>query len=188
MIKNNKGFTLVELIVTLLILAILAAILVPTLLGYINKSKTSSLLEETNQIRVAAQAMYDQAYGKNKINFGSSTNYTNRGAIAFSNVYPYKDYTTALKKLAAMKSGTCCCIKYAGNSSTSGIGSVEAIQYFDGQNGCTFYDAKYYTDADEGPEWYPVPSKELISTYNWEKSNTGLEKSNNSTKQIYIFA
>ncbi|MCI1721286.1 MAG: prepilin-type N-terminal cleavage/methylation domain-containing protein [Lachnospiraceae bacterium] len=73
MIKNNKGFTLVELIVTLLILAILAAILVPTLLGYINKSKTSSLLEETNQIRVAAQAMYDQAYGKDKINFGSST-------------------------------------------------------------------------------------------------------------------
>ncbi|MCI1721287.1 MAG: hypothetical protein LKM41_00295 [Lachnospiraceae bacterium] len=102
--------------------------------------------------------------------------YTNRGAIAFSKEYPYKDYTTALKKLAAMKSGTCCCIKYAGNSSTSGIGSVEAIQYFDGQNGCTFYDAEYYTDADEGPEWYPVPSKELISTYNWEKSNTGLEK------------
>ena len=29
--KNNKGFTLVELIVVLVILAILAAILVPTL-------------------------------------------------------------------------------------------------------------------------------------------------------------
>ncbi len=29
--KNNKGFTLVELIVVLLILSILAAILVPTL-------------------------------------------------------------------------------------------------------------------------------------------------------------
>ena len=32
--KENKGFTLVELIVVIVILAILAAILVPALLGY----------------------------------------------------------------------------------------------------------------------------------------------------------
>ena len=37
--KDNKGFTLVELIVVLVILAILAAILVPALLGYIDKAK-----------------------------------------------------------------------------------------------------------------------------------------------------
>jgi len=37
--KNNKGFTLVELIVVLVILAILAAILVPMLLGYIDEAK-----------------------------------------------------------------------------------------------------------------------------------------------------
>ncbi|MBQ1326631.1 MAG: type II secretion system protein, partial [Eubacterium sp.] len=37
--KNNKGFTLVELIVVLVILAILAAVLVPALLGYIDKAK-----------------------------------------------------------------------------------------------------------------------------------------------------
>ena len=34
--KENKGFTLVELIVVIVILAILAAILVPSLLGYID--------------------------------------------------------------------------------------------------------------------------------------------------------
>ena len=34
--KENKGFTLVELIVVIVILAILAAILVPALLGYID--------------------------------------------------------------------------------------------------------------------------------------------------------
>ena len=38
--KNNKGFTLVELIVVLVILAILAAILVPTLLGYIERARS----------------------------------------------------------------------------------------------------------------------------------------------------
>ena len=39
---NNKGFTLVELIVVLVILAILAAILVPALLGYIDRETVSS--------------------------------------------------------------------------------------------------------------------------------------------------
>ena len=38
-LKNNKGFTLVEIIVVLVILAILAAIAVPAVLGYVNESK-----------------------------------------------------------------------------------------------------------------------------------------------------
>ena len=42
---NNKGFTLVELIVVLVILAILAAILVPTLMGY---NQTSTRHEHYN--------------------------------------------------------------------------------------------------------------------------------------------
>lgn len=38
-LKNNKGFTLVEIIVVLVILAILAAIAVPAVLGYVDESK-----------------------------------------------------------------------------------------------------------------------------------------------------
>ena len=34
--KDNRGFTLVELIVVLVILAVLAALLVPSLTGYID--------------------------------------------------------------------------------------------------------------------------------------------------------
>ncbi len=40
--EKNKGFTLVELIVVLTILAILAAMLVPTLLGYIDRTRTNA--------------------------------------------------------------------------------------------------------------------------------------------------
>ena len=61
--KNNKGFTLVELIVVLVILAILAAILVPTLLGYIDRARSEKDFSTAQTVRVAAQATIDQAYG-----------------------------------------------------------------------------------------------------------------------------
>ncbi len=62
--KNNKGFTLVELIVVLVILAILAAILVPALLGWIDKAKEKQTTTNAEAAYVAAQATYTEAYGK----------------------------------------------------------------------------------------------------------------------------
>lgn len=62
--RNDKGFTLVELIVVLVILAILAAILVPALLGYIDKAREKQITTNAEAAYVAAQALATEAYGK----------------------------------------------------------------------------------------------------------------------------
>lgn len=60
--NDKKGFTLVELIVVLLILAILAALLIPALTGYIDKAKNKQLVAETRQAVMAAQTLADEDY------------------------------------------------------------------------------------------------------------------------------
>ena len=64
--KNNKGFTLVELIVVLVILAILAAILVPALLGYIDRAKASQDLLNAKNFYTAAQTVASEYYAQGK--------------------------------------------------------------------------------------------------------------------------
>lgn len=62
--KNDKGFTLVELIVVLVILALLAAILVPALLGYIDKAKKEKNYQAAQEVHTAVQALATESYGK----------------------------------------------------------------------------------------------------------------------------
>jgi len=62
--NDNKGFTLVELIVVLVILAILAAILVPALLGYIDEAKQKQIVLNGKSVYTAAQAVASEMYAK----------------------------------------------------------------------------------------------------------------------------
>ncbi|MCR5099951.1 MAG: type II secretion system GspH family protein [Butyrivibrio sp.] len=64
--KDKKGFTLVELIVVLVILAILMAVLIPALLGWIDKARNSQITTNANAALVAAQGLADEAYGLGK--------------------------------------------------------------------------------------------------------------------------
>lgn len=68
--SKTKGFTLVELIVVIAIIAILAAILVPNMLGYIRNSRFTQADANAKNVHTAATAAIAQAYADGKI--GSS--------------------------------------------------------------------------------------------------------------------
>lgn len=56
--KKKRGFTLIELMAVIAILAILAAVLVPTVTGYINRSKKSAVITQVRTV-MNAVATYD---------------------------------------------------------------------------------------------------------------------------------
>lgn len=64
--NNDKGFTLVELIVVLVILAVLAAILVPSLLGFIDRAKSKDISIEARYAYMDAQVALTEFYAQNK--------------------------------------------------------------------------------------------------------------------------
>jgi type IV pilus assembly protein PilA len=62
--KNSKGFTLVEIIVVLVILAVLAAFTIPSMLGFVNEAKRKAAIAEQREVYVAAQAIVTERFAK----------------------------------------------------------------------------------------------------------------------------
>lgn len=64
--KNKKGFTLVEVIVVLVILAILIAIAVPSVMKYIDDANEAKYLAEARAVYVAAEAEVTKDYADDR--------------------------------------------------------------------------------------------------------------------------
>ncbi len=57
-LQNNKGFTLIELMATVIILSVLVLYIVPNMLTYFNSSKNSLSKIQQNEIKDAAKLYY----------------------------------------------------------------------------------------------------------------------------------
>ncbi|WP_195540234.1 type II secretion system protein [Eubacterium maltosivorans] len=69
--KNQKGFTLVELIVVLVILAILAAFTIPAMLGFIDDARGKATIAQTRELYVAAQSAASEIASGSKLTPGT---------------------------------------------------------------------------------------------------------------------
>ena len=67
MLKNKKGFTLIEIVIVIVIIAILAAILVPNLTRWVEKAKLATIKSEADTVRnaVVAQLTEEMKDGNN---------------------------------------------------------------------------------------------------------------------------
>mgnify|MGYP002870101795 CR=1 FL=1 len=112
---KNKGFSLVELIIVIAIMAILAAAIAPALIRYIDKSRKSDDLAAAETINTAVNAALanEDAYSEvAKMNYMTSTAGTVFVSASAESAFANTDVPTFISEVNSSIGGTAPKIKY----------------------------------------------------------------------------
>ena len=149
--NNNKGFTLVELIVVLVILAILAAILVPALLGYIDRAREKQIVLNAKSYLTAAQAEMSSLYGEGL-----------KPEVIEDRATTVQD-TADVENVKSVVVG--CAVAYADNQSKADRHKAYTITYvkytetLNGEDKTIYFNGKSWSDTDPGDPTAPFTVK-----------------------------
>lgn len=69
--NGSKGFTLIEMVVVMVIIAILATLMIGALNGYIDKAKEKTAIANCRSVAIAAQAQLSEEYAKGHVYSGN---------------------------------------------------------------------------------------------------------------------
>ena len=149
---EQGGFTLVEMIVVLVIIAILAAITIPALLKYIDKARDKQVLIDTRAICMATQSVMTEAYATDNLKSDLSRGFS----VALKNgTDAQKKYYQEIVDLAGVSSleNNKSAFESAFGAFVDNEGILSLLIYQDGNGKVAFYfreteEYKVYDEAD----------------------------------------
>ncbi len=168
--NKNKGFTLVELIVVLVILAILAGILVPALLGYIDRARGQQTVLNARAVYTSAQAELSNMYAK-----ASSTE--SIPSITATEATRIADTADMVK--AEKEGGVYAVIGVVGTSGHDAF-TVGQILYVENGKAMLFKDGAWDEVQPDGEGKYPAVANEVGKVFYEDKTPASTSNTNNN--------
>ena len=79
--NDNKGFTLIEIVIVIVIIAILAAMLVPSLLSWIDSAKQKSAISAASSIKTSIESVIADDYANGTAVPTTNTSFGNWASV-----------------------------------------------------------------------------------------------------------